>query len=53
MSDAGFARAVVADIGGTNARFAALRSSDPHDLSDIRVYPARILKAWQRPLSSI
>lgn len=39
MSDAGFARAVVADIGGTNARFAALRSSDPHDLSDIRVYP--------------
>lgn len=32
-------RAVVADIGGTNARFASLRTDDPHDLSDVRVYP--------------
>ena len=32
-------RAVVGDIGGTNARFAAMRGDDPHDLSDIRVYP--------------
>ena len=31
-------RAVVGDIGGTNARFACLRSEDPHDLSDVRVY---------------
>lgn len=34
-----FVRAVVGDIGGTNARFAALASDDPHDLSEIRVYP--------------
>ena len=33
------ARAVVGDIGGTNARFAAVRSDDPHALSDIRIYP--------------
>lgn len=32
-------RAVVGDIGGTNARFASLATDDPHDLSDIRVYP--------------
>ncbi|WP_420550839.1 glucokinase [Litorivicinus lipolyticus] len=33
------ARAVVGDIGGTNARFGALLTDDPHALSDIRVYP--------------
>lgn len=33
------ARAVVGDIGGTNARFAAVRGDDPHALSDIRIYP--------------
>ena len=33
------ARAVVGDIGGTNARFGSMCSEDPHDLSEIRVYP--------------
>lgn len=52
-----FARAVVADIGGTNARFASVRSDDPHDLSDIRVYPCAdfegLAEAFQQYLSEV
>ena len=32
-------RAVVGDIGGTNARFAWVDPDQPHDLNDVRVYP--------------